>query len=117
MYDLLRQFSSLDKDEDGRIWMWELLSPLGRAGIQPGDARIRAALAGVRTADGRPPGLDTQPVRLDFRQFSEIAQHGDGVVQRALAGDLAVPPAEFADFTRGIERIYGELLDERSGEV
>jgi glutaminase len=116
-YDLLRQFQSLDKDGDGRIWMWELLSPLGRAGIQPGDPRIRAALAGIRTPDGRPVGIDTQPVQLDPQQFAEIAQHGDGVVQRALAGDLAVSPDEFADFTRGIERIYGELLDERSGEV
>lgn len=116
-YDLFRLFQTIDTDNDGRIWTWELLGRLGRAGIQPGDPRVRAALAGIRSTDGRPLGLDTQPVQIDLQQFPMIAQHGDGVVQRALAGDLAVPPDEFAEFTRGIGRIYEDLLDERSGEV
>jgi glutaminase len=116
-YDIENLFRALDQDGDGQVWTWELLSPLGRAGIQPGDPRVRAAFVGVRTPDGRPLGLDTQPVRLDQHQFAAIARHGDGVIGRALSGDLAVPPGEFAEFARGIERIYGELLEERSGEV
>lgn len=112
-----RLFDSLDKDSDGRIWAWELLSPLGRAGIQPGDPRVRSALADLHDPDGRPLGIDSQPVQIDYQQFVEIAQHGDGVVQRALQGDLAVSPSEFTDFSRAIQEIHAELADERSGEV
>jgi glutaminase len=112
-----RLFESLDKDADGHLWTWDLLSPLGRAGIQPGDPRVRAALADLRGPDGRPPGIDTQPVQIDYQRFVQIAQHGDGVVQRALAGDLAVSPSEFAELSRGIERIYADVLPNQGGQV
>ncbi|MFI6676504.1 glutaminase A [Kribbella sp. NPDC050470] len=112
-----RLFDALDKDGDGRVWAWELLSPLGRAGIQPGDPRVRAALADLRDPDGKPLGIDSQPVQIDYQQFVAIAQHGDGIVQRALQGDLAVSPAEFAELARGLQRIYAEVEPNRDGEV
>ncbi|HZX05926.1 glutaminase A [Kribbella sp.] len=104
-------FRALDKDDDGRIWAWELLSALGRAGIQPGDPRVRAALAGVRD----PLGVDSQPVQLDLREFSAIAQYGDGLVYRALNDELAVPAEEFREFARGVEAIYADVLPNRDG--
>ncbi len=112
-----RLFDSLDQDRDGQVWAWELLSRLGQAGIQPGDPRLRAALADLRDPDGRPLGIDSQPIRIDYQQFTRIAQHGDGVVQRALQGDLAVSPSEFMDFAREIARIHADLQDNRDGEV
>jgi glutaminase len=100
--ELLRTFTSVDKDDNGRVWAWELLSSLGRAGIQPMDPRVRAALADVRGEDGREIRIDIQPVEIDFRQYAEIAQHGDGVVYRAVAGQLAVSPDEFREYARSI---------------
>ncbi|WP_350274445.1 glutaminase A [Kribbella sp. HUAS MG21] len=114
---LLRSFAALDKDGDTRIWAWELLSALGRAGIQPDDPRVRAAFADVRGADGRPVGIDSRPVQLDIDQYVGIAQHGDGVVYRALNGELAVPPDEFRDLVRGVEAIYADVLPNRDGHV
>ncbi|MGZ0152343.1 glutaminase A [Kribbella sp. WER1] len=112
---LFRSFEALDKDDDGRIWAWELLSALGRAGIQPGDPRVRAALADVRDPDGRAIGVDSQPVQLEFRQFAAIAQYGDGLVDRALNDELAVPADEFREFARGVEAIYADVLPNRDG--
>ncbi|MBP2351011.1 glutaminase [Kribbella aluminosa] len=112
---LFDSFRTIDKDNDGRIWAWELLSALGRAGIQPGDPRVRAALADVRDPDGRPVGVDSQPVQLDLRQYSAIAQHGDGVVHRALNDELAVSAEEFREFARGVEAIYADVLPNRDG--
>ncbi|TDO56207.1 L-glutaminase [Kribbella sp. VKM Ac-2571] len=113
---LLRSYVEIDEDGDGRIWSWELLNTLGRAGIMPDDPRVRAALDGVRDAAGRPAITPyAQPVQLDFDTFAEVAQHG--VIQRTLTGDLAVPADEFAEFAHAVERIHADLLDERSGEV
>ena len=111
--ELLRTFTAVDKDDNGRIWAWELLAKLGQAGIQPDDPRVRTALADV----GRPVGIDIQPVEIDFRQYAEIAQHGDGVVFRALAGELAVPPDEFQEYVRSIKAMHGDLLSNRDGNV
>ncbi|MFI5698094.1 glutaminase A [Kribbella sp. NPDC051586] len=111
--ELLRTFVSMDKDDNGRVWAWELLRSLGQAGIQPDDPRVRAALADV----GRPAGIDIQPVEIGFRQYAEIARHGDGVVYRALAGELAVPPEEFREYARSIEAMYDNLLANRDGAV
>ncbi|RZU03282.1 L-glutaminase [Kribbella rubisoli] len=115
--ELLRTFTSVDKDDNGRVWAWELLSSLGQAGIQPTDPRVRAALADVRGEDGREIRIDIQPVEIDFRQYAEIAQHGDGVVYRALAGQLAVSPEEFREYARSIEAMYADLLPNRDGHV
>ncbi|GAA1152911.1 hypothetical protein GCM10009630_59130 [Kribbella jejuensis] len=119
MEKLLRSFESVDKDGDGRVWTWELLSRLGQAGIDPLDPRVRSALAGARDADGRPLrlGSDQQPVQLDYPEFARIAEHGDGVIARALNGELAISPAEFAELSRGIEQIYADLLPNRDGAV
>jgi glutaminase len=113
---LLRSYATIDTDDDGRIWSWELLNTLGRAGIMPDDPRVRAALDGVRDAAGRPAITPyAQPVQLDFDTFAEVARHE--VIQRTLTGDLAVPADEFAAFAQAVERIHTDLLDERSGET
>jgi glutaminase len=112
-----RLFDALDTDNNGHIWTWELLSKLGQTGIQPGDPRVRAALADLRDPNGKPLGLDSQPIQIDFQKFRAIAPHGDGVIQRALEGNLAVSASEYMDFVRGIQEIHDGLLDDRSGAV
>ncbi|MGW6201785.1 glutaminase A [Kribbella sp. NPDC055110] len=115
---LLRSYATIDEDNDRRIWSWELLSTLGRAGIMPDDLRVRAAMAGVRDAAGREAiRPDAQPVQIDLDEFVKIAQHGDGVIQRALTGDLAVAPGEFEELARAVRQIHADLQDERSGAV
>ncbi|MER7249108.1 glutaminase A [Kribbella sp. NPDC000426] len=121
--ELVRTFTSVDTDDNGRIWAWELLAKLGQTGIQPEDPRVRAALAAVPGADGRIAGaragirVDAQPVEMSLREFAGIAQYGDGLVYRALAGELAVPTDEFREYVRGIEAMYADLLPNRDGEV
>jgi glutaminase len=117
--EMRRSFESLDRDGDGRVWAWELLRRLGEAGIDPFEPRVRAALAGARDADGEPlrPGIDQQPKQIDYAEFARLTQHGDGVIGRALNGELAVSPAEFAEFRREIEQIYADLLPNREGAV
>ncbi|TCC31310.1 glutaminase A [Kribbella sindirgiensis] len=113
---LLRSFATIDTDDDGRIWSWELLNTLGRAGIMPDDPRVRAALDGVRDAAGRPAITPySQPVQIDFDTFAEVGQHA--VIQRTLTGELAVPADEFEEFAHAVERIHTDLLHERSGAV
>src|SRR5207253_670737 len=48
-------------------------------------------------------------------QFRQVLR--EPVIDRALQGQLAMAPDEFGAFTRAVERIHGELQDERSGEV
>jgi glutaminase len=103
-------FESLDTDRDGRIYAWELLAPLGQAGIQPSDPRLKPVIDGLTD-------LTRPPVPIDYDRFTEITQYGDGVVERALQGELAVSTAEFAELRRGVERIYADLEDNREGEV
>lgn len=120
-----RLFEALDDDKDGRLWTWQLLAPLGQSGITPGDPltgipgdpRLRAALAGLRDPGGSRLGLASQPPQLDYQQFSEIARHGDGIVERALADELAVSRSEFLDLARGVQRIYADLLPNTDGQV
>lgn len=112
-----RLFDALDTDNNGHIWTWELLSKLGQTGIQPSDQRVRAALADLRDPTGKPLGLDSQPIQIDFQKFRGIVPHGDGVIQRALEGNLAVSASEYMDFVRGIQEIHDGLLDDRSGAV
>ncbi|GAA2835180.1 glutaminase A [Kribbella solani] len=114
----LRLFAELDKDGDGRVWLWDLLARLGQAGILPEDPRVLAALEGVRDSSGRPamaPGA--RPVQIDVHAFAGIAQYGDRIVERALSGELAVPADEFREFARGVEAAYDELLANADGHV
>ena len=106
-------FEALDTDRANVVWKWKLLEELKQSGLRSDDARVVRAVSGALSAGaGFEPG---QPEWLDFEQFSMAAQ--EPVIGRALQGELAVPPAEFAEFTSGIEQIYADLLPDRSGEV
>ncbi|MFF0270844.1 glutaminase A [Kribbella sp. NPDC004536] len=115
---LRRVFEDLDRDGNGRIWAWELLRKVGQAGIDPFESRVRSALDGARDADGQPlqTGPDQQPVQIDYPEFIRIAQHGDGVIGRALNGELAVSPADWAQLCAGAKQIYEDLLANLDGE-
>ena len=41
-------FDSFDRDKDGKISHWDVLSRLQRSGLQPDDPRIQHALTGLR---------------------------------------------------------------------
>jgi glutaminase len=119
---LRRQFDALEKDEirdrlarnekpDGTVMLWRLLSRLGQAGIDPSEPRVMSAVEDFEV------GPDKRPVAIDYDQFTKIASHGDGIIERALQGDLAVPPKEFGDIVEVINEIHADLLDDRTGEV
>ena len=110
-------FDALDTDRANVVWKWKLLEELKQSGLQSDDPRVERALTGalsgaLSNGAGFEPG---QPEWLDFEQFSRAVQ--EPVIGRALQGELAVSPAEFAELTRGIEQIYADLLPDRSGEV
>ena len=50
-------FDSFDRDKDGRVSHWEVLSRLQRSGLQPDDPRIADALAGCGRGAAKQPEL------------------------------------------------------------
>jgi glutaminase len=112
-FDLGSVFASLDIARANMVWKWKLLEGLKQSGLRNDDPRVERAVSEALSAG---PGFEPgQPEWLDLEQFSRVAQ--EPVIARALQGRLAVPQSEFADLTRGIERIYADLLDDRAGEV
>jgi len=101
-------FDSFDRDKDGKISQWEVLSRLQRSGLLPDDPRIQHALTGLR-------GVDGAPKQISFQQFKNLAKHNSSLIQRAVEGNLAVP--DFPALTSDIDRMYRELVPVRSGAV
>ena len=101
-------FDSFDRDPQGRISQWEVLSRLQRSGLLPDDPRIQDALDGLRAADGTFK-------QISFQQFKDLARHNSSLIRRAVEGNLAVP--DFPALIRDIDRMYQELLPIRSGAV
>ncbi|MEV5961991.1 glutaminase A [Kribbella sp. NPDC051952] len=120
-FDVESVFRSFDTDRTNVVWKWKLLAELERSGLRADDPRIDHALTWVMKnvgagADARIAPFDRgQPEWLDREQFQYLVR--EPVIRKALTDDLAMPTAEFADFTAGIEEIYADLLDERSGAV
>ncbi|WP_145813967.1 glutaminase A [Kribbella amoyensis] len=106
-------FRSLDTDRANVVWKWKLLEELRQAGLRADDPRVQRAV--TWTLDAGAPFEPGQPEWLDRDQFAAVVR--EPVIARALQGDLAVSPAEFAELSRGVEQIYADLRDERSGEV
>ena len=77
-------FDSFDRDKDGKISHWEVLSRLQRSGLLPDDPRIQHALSGLREAD-------RGPKQISFQQFKNLVRHNSSLIQRAVEGNLAVP--------------------------
>ena len=113
-FDVESLFRSLDTDRANVVWKWKLLEELKQAGLRADDPRVERAVSWTLNNTGTPfePG---QPEWLDLDQFRTVVR--EPVIRRALQGQLAVPPSEFAQLSRGVEQIYADLLDERSGEV
>src|SRR5215469_1445426 len=100
-------FDSFNPDKDGRISPLEVLSRLERCGLRADDPRVAEARAGMASAD--------RSRQLSFAQFKALAQHNSSLIRRAVEGNLAVP--DFAALSADITRMYGELLQVRSGSV
>ncbi|WP_433160459.1 glutaminase A [Kribbella sp. CA-247076] len=113
-FDVDSLFRSLDTDRANVVWKWKLLEELKQAGLRSGDPRVDQALTWTLANTGTPfePG---QPEWLDLDHFRTVVR--EPVIRRALQDQLAVPASEFAELSRGVERIYADLLDDRSGEV
>ncbi|MEU4195706.1 glutaminase A [Kribbella sp. NPDC026611] len=120
-FDVESLFRSFDTDRTNVVWKWKLLAELERAGLRADDPRVEHALPWVLEnvgagADARiAPFERGQPEWLDRDQFQYLLR--EPVIRKALTDDLAMPTDEFAEFTQGVEEIYADLLDERSGEV
>jgi glutaminase len=101
-------FDSFDRDKDGKISHWQVLSRLQRSGLLPDDPRTQDALTGLRGAD------DTSG-QIGFGQFKDLARRDSSLIRRAVEGNLAVP--DFPALTSDVDRMYAELLQVRSGAV
>lgn len=106
-------FRSLDTDRTNVVWKWKLLEELKESGLANDDPRVERAVSEALSA-GRPfePG---QPEWLEWEQFASVAQ--EPVIAKALQGRLVLPHSEFAELSQGITQIYGDLLDNRDGQV
>ena len=101
-------FDSFDRDKDGKISHWQVLSRLQRSGLLPDDPRTQDALTGLRGAD------DTSG-QIGFGQFKDLARRDSSLIRRAVEGNLAVP--DFPALTSDVDRMYAELLQVRSGST
>jgi glutaminase len=101
-------FDSFDRDRDGKVSQWAVLSRLQGCGLLPDDPRIQEALTGLTATEGTSK-------QISFGQFKALARHNSSLIQRAVEGNLAVP--DFPALTGDIERMYDELLPVRSGTV
>jgi glutaminase len=101
-------FDSFDRDRDDKVSQWAVLSRLQGCGLLPDDPRIQEALAGLTATEGTSR-------QISFGQFKALAKHNSSLIQRAIAGNLAVP--DFPALTGDLNRMYAELLPVTSGSV
>jgi glutaminase len=101
-------FDSFDRDRDDKVSQWAVLSRLQGCGLLPDDPRIQEALAGLTATEGTSK-------QISFGQFKALARHNSSLIQRAIAGNLAVP--DFPALTGDLDRMYAELLPVTSGSV
>jgi len=112
-FDVESLFRSLDTDRANVVFKWRLLDELKQAGLVPDDPRVARA---VDWTLGTGPLFERgQPVWLDFEQFRTVVR--EPVIWRALQGELALPPAEYANVTEAVNKAYVDLLPDESGTV
>lgn len=99
-------FSALQPDANGNVRGDTLLRALRSCGLDPADARIRAATEGLRR---------DKNALLDFAHFKELAGPSIVLLERALTGQLIIP--DFEQFSRTLTRIYEETTANRDGKV
>src|SRR6516162_6372820 len=73
-------FDSYDRDKDGKISRWEVLSRLQRSGLLAADASSK---------------------QISFQQCKNLVRHNSSLIQRAVEGNLAVP--EFSALASDID--------------
>lgn len=103
-----RLFDTFDVHQDGTISRLDLADRLCDTGFAADDSRVRDALAAV-------DGLGAHARSLTLEQFIQLGQANNGLIGRALRGDLIIP--DFAGFANELIGIYEGLLDDQRGAV
>ena len=59
--------------------------------------------------------LDSMGETINFEEFINLMNLGGLLIERALRGELAVP--DFKKFSNNLDKIYDEVIDNKSGEL
>lgn len=99
-------FDSLQPDARDEVGVPSMLGRLLESGLRRDDSRLQEVFRALEDIDGRALGFDS---------FSSTIGPCRVLVERALAGRLAIP--DFPSFTSEIKAIYAASLERRDGEL
>lgn len=99
-------FDSLEPDARDEVRAPPMLERLHEAGLRRDDPRLEEVWRALEAADNAP---------IDFQAFPHIIGPCRVLVERALAGRLAIP--DFAAFTEAIAKIYTASRERSDGKL
>ena len=101
-------FDSLEPDAQGEVPVPDMLGRLLETGLRRDDARLQEVVHALEAAGGDHP-------TLGFDSFSTAIGPCRVLVERALAGRLAIP--DFPSFTEAIRGMYEASRERREGRL
>jgi glutaminase len=99
-------FDSLEPDAHDEVRAPSMLGRLREAGLRDDDPRLQEVLASLEAADEQ---------GIDFDAFSTVIGPCRVLVERALAGRLAIP--DFPSFKAEIQALYEAARERREGKL
>jgi glutaminase len=99
-----RLFFAFDDDADGLLPEQSLRDALRLSGLSERDERLSRLFGDLDINGGTP---------LDTGRFSQIIGTAGLLVEQALQGELAIP--DFADFSKNMDRIFQDVIQNESG--
>lgn len=97
-------FKIIDIDNDGVLTQKDLLAFFNEVGFSKDDPRLKNVYEELGTYGGK------QILPYDF---SKIISSASLLIERAIKGELAIP--DFENFTKKIDEIYSEVLNNNGG--
>lgn len=100
-------FKALDQQNQNYITPKMLLGALKEMGILSDDQRIKSLINALHKK------ADT--AKITMQEFCKIISSSIDVVERAIQGNMIIP--DFSTFTKDVERIFTETLENKDGAV
>ena len=98
-------FYSLCENDQNTIDKTQFKQALFDAGLSSLDYRLKSLFE----------RLEKHGDQINFEEFMSFTRTGGLLAEKALRGELAVP--DFRDFSRNLDKIYDEVLPNRSGDL
>ena len=103
-------FESLDLNDDGFVMSHTLVDQLKDNGLKITDNRLSGISKRLNVINGI-----RKDIKLNEEIFCNIVSENSSLVNKALTGKLTIP--DFENFTTEIEKIYNEVIKDKSGNI